>query len=356
MHIRLGHALIKTSSWDRAVEAFTAALRQDPDQVDAYVGIALVRQATRDWEAMLAAALEATERIFHNPRGHTLVGRALLGLERYDEAEQARELALHQAPRNRDALRSLARLYRDLRPDQFKLNSLKLRLHVAREQAKAGQRRQEARPAPARPTRARGGWSDPADVVTVVSGLPRSGTSMMMQMLTAGGVVPYTDKRRQADSDNPRGYFEHEMATRLASNAQWIPEVRGKAVKIAAPLLPRLPGADRYAIVMMRRDLQEVAASQREMLKRLGRPGAALSGDELISALGKQMDSVDRWVEQSENVRAIDIAYDDALADAAGTAQRIAEFLGRPLDVAAMAGAVDPALRRQNAANPGVPA
>jgi predicted AlkP superfamily phosphohydrolase/phosphomutase/tetratricopeptide (TPR) repeat protein len=343
MHIRLGNALLKTGAWQRAGESFSAALRLDPDQVDSHLGLARVKEAAGDWEGMLAAALDATELIFHNPAGHSSIGRALLELGRYDDAEQAFQLALHQAPHHREAVQGLTELYRDRRPDEFKLNSLGLSRHVAREQAKSRRREQAAR-APANP---REPWPDPENVVTIVSGLPRSGTSMMMQMLVAGGIVPYTDERRQADEDNLRGYFEHEMATRLASNRQWIPEVRGKAVKIAAPLLPRLPASDRYAIVTMRRDLHEVAASQREMLKRLGRPGAALSGDELIEALRKQMELVERWISRRANARAIDIDYADAVADPAGTAQRVAAFLGRPLDLAAMAAAVEPSLRRQ---------
>ena len=190
-------------------------------------------------------------------------------------------------------------------------------------------------------------WGEPADVVTIVSGLPRSGTSMMMQMLAAGGVPIYSDDRRVADADNPLGYFEHDLAPKLASNDKWLPQVRGRAVKIVAPLLPRLPDKERYAIVMMHRDLGEVVASQREMLKRLGRKGAALCDDELTAALRREMARVQRWIARRDNVRVLDIQYATVLADPEAAAGRIAAFLNRSLDLPAMADAVKPALRRQ---------
>lgn len=357
LQIRLGHALLKTGATARALAAFELALRQDPDQVDALTGIALVKEAEGDWDGMWQAALSATDLIFYNPRGHSLIGRALLKLGRYDEAEQAFNLALHQAPSHREALRGLTVLYRDLRPDEFKLTSHGLRMFVLREQMRVRAKERRAGstappPVPEVPAASSAEingepWGEPADVVTIVSGLPRSGTSMMMQMLAAGGVPIYSDDRRVADADNPLGYFEHDLAPKLASNDKWLPQVRGRAVKIVAPLLPRLPDTERYAIVMMRRDLGEVVASQREMLKRLGRKGAALSDDELTAALRREMARVQRWIARRDNVRVLDIQYATVLADPAAAAGRIAAFLNRSLDLPAMADAVKPALRRQ---------
>lgn len=173
---------------------------------------------------------------------------------------------------------------------------------------------------------------------------------MMMQMLVEGGLAPYTDLGRSADSDNPRGYYEHDMATRLASNDRWLPEVRGKVVKIVAPLLPKLPLSERYAIVMMHRDLSDVAASQRTMLDRLGRKGAALDETQLIEALRREMERVERWMASHPAVRVLNLRYEEVLDDPAGASRRLAAFLGRPLDIAAMERAVQPSLRRQNRA------
>src|SRR5262249_24135332 len=110
--------------------------------------------------------------------------------------------------------------------------------------------------------------------VIIVSGLPRSGTSLMMQMLDNGGVPVVTDNIRTADTDNPRGYYEFERVKKIKQEAAWLPETRGKAVKMVPQLLYDLPPTERYRIIFMERDLDEVLTSQEKMLERLGRPAA----------------------------------------------------------------------------------
>src|SRR5690349_19374505 len=110
--------------------------------------------------------------------------------------------------------------------------------------------------------------------IIIVSGLPRSGTSLMMQMLAGGGVEILTDAIRTADDDNPRGYLEFEPVKKTKQDSSWVPAARGKAVKMVSQLLYDLPPAERYRIIFMSRDLDEVLASQEKMLARLGRPAA----------------------------------------------------------------------------------
>jgi len=228
-----------------------------------------------------------------------------------------------------------------------------LRIAVLCEQlrAHARQRRKTATPATAaaqRPAMQERVAPDPSGQVTIVSGLPRTGTSMMMQMLAAGGITPYTDDGRPPDFDNPRGYFEHDLATRLASNVRWLPEVRGKVVKIVAPLLSRLPDTETYAIVMMHRDLSEVVASQREMLRRLERKGTSLKDVDLMDALRREMQRVEQWIANNGHARVLHLDYAEVLADPPAASRKLAGFLGRPLDLAAMEQAVLPRLRRQS--------
>src|SRR4051794_24782005 len=111
----------------------------------------------------------------------------------------------------------------------------------------------------------------PAEIV-IVAGLPRSGTSLMCQMLDNGGVEVVTDSIRTPDTDNPRGYFELEKVKRIKADASWLPEARGKAFKMVSQLLYDLPSTERYRVIFMRRDLDEVLVSQEKMLERLGRP------------------------------------------------------------------------------------
>ena len=110
--------------------------------------------------------------------------------------------------------------------------------------------------------------------IIIVSGLPRSGTSLLMQMLAAGGITVITDKLRTADADNPRGYYEFELVKKIKQDASWLPQVRGKAVKMISQLLYDLPGNESYRVILMERDLDEVLVSQEKMLERLGRTAA----------------------------------------------------------------------------------
>ena len=253
----------------------------------------------------------------------------------------------------RAARKGLTSLYRDLRPDKNKLAAHQQRITRLRIQARPSQ----TKIAPAeKPVAERLVSSAPVpaasfaaeSVVTIVSGLPRSGTSMMMQILVAGGIVPYTDGQRLPDIDNPHGYFEHEQATRLASDTRWLPDARGQVVKIVAPLLPRLPSTEHYRIVLMHRGIGEVLRSQRAMLQRLGRAGGALTDDQLAASLTQQMEQVTQWCAAQPNVRALHLDYRDVLTHPEPTCRQIAAFLGRPLDVVSMQKAIDPALHRQS--------
>ena len=107
-------------------------------------------------------------------------------------------------------------------------------------------------------------------MIVVVSGLPRSGTSLMMQMLQAGGMPLLIDDLRPADTDNPNGYWEYEPVKRLQQDNSWIPQAEGKAVKVVSALLQYLPPQHTYKIIFMQRPMQEVLASQTVMLERRG--------------------------------------------------------------------------------------
>jgi hypothetical protein len=181
----------------------------------------------------------------------------------------------------------------------------------------------------------------------VVAGLPRSGTSMMMQALAAGGVPALTDGLRKADEDNPRGYLEYEKATRLAEDATWLADARGHAVKIVLTLLPHLPRGEAFRIVLIQRGLREVLASQAAMLQRLGRRTAGLAPQALAAQYMAQERMVLAFLESRRGIGVLPLHYDAVLADPGGTARAIGEFLGGDFDEAACAAAIDPSLRRQ---------
>lgn len=186
-------------------------------------------------------------------------------------------------------------------------------------------------------------------MITVVSGLPRSGTSLLMQMLAAGGLQVLADEARPADADNPRGYLEYEAVKRTATDASWVPLARGKAVKVVHLLLAHLPARFEYDVILARRRIEEVLASQRRMLERQGL-APALGDEPLARVFVAQLAEAERQVSARSDVRLLAVDYADAIADALGVACRIAAFCRAPLDPEAMARAVDPTLHRQRRA------
>lgn len=183
--------------------------------------------------------------------------------------------------------------------------------------------------------------------ITIVSGLPRSGTSLLMQMLAAGGIPPLTDHLRSADVDNPRGYFEFEPVKQTARNPAWLADAAGKAVKMVFRLLYDLPADRTYSVVFAERKLDEVLASQRAMLARQGRPGAALDDAALARVFAAQLEQCLAWLARQPNFAVLKVNYNELLGDPRPSAERLDAFLGPGLDVPAMIAAVDTALYRQ---------
>lgn len=183
--------------------------------------------------------------------------------------------------------------------------------------------------------------------IYVVSGLPRSGTSLMMQMLQAGGVEILADDHRPPDADNPRGYFEYEPVKTLKRDNFWVSQAEGKAVKVMAPLLPYLPRHLRYKVIFMKRDPDEVLASQGALLRRLVREGSKAGNPTLKSIVARQLAETARWLATQPHFKVITIEYREAFSNPEATARRVADFLGLPLDVGRMVTVIDPALYRQ---------
>ena len=189
--------------------------------------------------------------------------------------------------------------------------------------------------------------ADP-DTIVVVSGLPRSGTSMMMQMLEAGGMEVMTDGLRAADEDNLKGYFEYEAVKALDTDRSWLPEARGKAVKIISELLKYLPETQTYRIIFLRRALEEVLASQDRMLVRRGvQPGGPAENAEIARVFRKHLQQTEAWLSGRPGFRTLYAHHRQILADPAREAARVNAFLDNRLDEAAMAASVDASLYRQ---------
>jgi hypothetical protein len=185
-------------------------------------------------------------------------------------------------------------------------------------------------------------------VITIVSGLPRSGTSLMMQMLAAGGLPVLTDQERKPDTDNPRGYLEWEPAKLLPKQPDLIAQAEGKVVKVISQLLMALPDGHEYRVVFMERPMPEVLASQDEMLRRRGTTDF-VSHDVMTNAFQGHLKKVNAWLEAKAGLTLLRIGYGDLLRDPLQQARAVQKFTGHALDVEAMARQVDPNLYRNRA-------
>lgn len=191
----------------------------------------------------------------------------------------------------------------------------------------------------------------PTDFITVVSGVPRSGTSMMMQMLEAGGMQILTDSIRTANQDNPLGYYEFEPVKGLAKgNSAWMPLAQGKAVKIISALLEYLPAGYDYKLVFMHRKMDEVVASQRRMLSHRGEPQSEASDEKLVEMLERHLNRVRDWLALQPNYTVATIDYNQLVTDPLPQVLTINQLLGGHLDTDRMCAVVNASLYRNRSA------
>jgi len=375
---------LKLRRFEEAEQTYAKALGVDPDNPHAHVGMCRLALRRRRYEAAAGSALEALHRLHHYPMAHFLLGVALMGMEQYERAAEALQAALSWNPHFPEAHRRLAWLYRRqlnnpaAADEHFRLyraqregkeeeatasdDGANVVLPAsAKPQAESGppegredlpspeamQTTLAFSPSPAEPL------PDLGDTVVIVSGLPRSGTSMVMQMLAAGGLPVLTDGQRPADADNPRGYFEYEPVKRLHEGGDWLREARGKGVKIVAPLLHHLPAGHDYRIVFVERNLEEVLSSQKQMLLRRGEKledvekWQSRSKEEYGRQVQKLKTSLPRW----PRTHVLWLNHADVLQDPRAAGESLNRFLGGRLAVDAMSAEVKPSLHRQRVAN-----
>jgi len=380
----LGEAYLRLRRWSDAETAFTRALTHDPDNATAYHGLGLAQLRQGRPRPAAENLLSAIGLLYHLPAAHYHLAEALAALGQYAQAAEALEVCVAQAPGMRRAHLLAAELYEHQLQQPAKAQAhrrfVELRIRMIADQrrhitarreplkedslqpqtATAGQRPAEtqSRLPPDNPSR--NTISDPvsnrqlrsrkktpaanpassADII-VVTGLPRSGTSLMMQMLAGGGMPILTDYLRRADDNNPYGYFEYEKVKGLPRDNSWLAEADGKAVKIVIPLLRFLSRDHRYRIIFMERDLADIITSQERMLTALGH-GPAGRPESLLHAFRRQVDRARDQIGKAANTAVLCVNFAAVLADPPGQAKAINAFLGGHLDEAGMAAAVRP--------------
>ena len=184
--------------------------------------------------------------------------------------------------------------------------------------------------------------------VIIVSGLPRSGTSMMMKMLEAGWLKILTDNLREADANNPKGYYEFERVKQMKDgNLAWLPDAVGKVVKIVTGLIIYLPSDYKYKIIFMKRDLDEVLSSQKKMLGRLGKEDDNIPDDKMAKVYEEHLKQVKGWLVRQPNIEVLYVNYNTMVADPTESLHKVNEFLGGNMDIQVMSAVVDKELYRE---------
>ncbi len=185
------------------------------------------------------------------------------------------------------------------------------------------------------------------DTIYIVSGLPRSGTSMMMKMLEAGGIKPFVDNIRVPDEDNPKGYYELERVKQLAKDSSWMHEAKGSVVKVISMLLYDLPSMYKYKVIFMQRNMDEILASQATMLERRGKKNNDIPDEELAKKFDLHLKDVKAWMKGQPNIEVIYMNYNELLEDPRESVNQINFFMNQLLDDAKMPQIIDTSLYRQ---------
>jgi hypothetical protein len=191
-------------------------------------------------------------------------------------------------------------------------------------------------------------FKKPDKTIYVVSGLPRSGTSMMMKMLEAGGLPPMTDNERTADDDNPKGYYEFERVKKMQEgDTAWVKEAPGKVVKVISYLIRHLPEGYTYKVIFMRRAMSEILASQKKMLINRGEPTDKVSDEELTLLYEKHLEQTFSWMNEHKNFSCLQVDYNRLLKEPQPILNQMQTFLGDSVNTRKMVEVVDPQLYRQ---------
>jgi len=352
--------LVQVGGHEEALPIVERLLETDPENPGLQALEAEIHFRARDWEKVVASAAESLGLVYFNPRLHTILGLALARLDRRHDAINELLVSLRQRPSQPRVLKVLERLHSHdpLRALDFQRRAadLQARLRALRLERSRG-------PAPeaiaeydfdsrcsAAPRPAEGEGGDGEENLIVVSGLPRSGTSMLMRVLEKGGVTLMVDDLREADENNRLGYFEFEPVKSLAAGPQrdhsWVEEARGKGVKVVAPLLRHLPPSVPTRILVLHRPLGQVLASQEAMKGRLGTQARGASPAALSRQFVAEMEQLDGIVAARPAWRTLHLSYERMLADPEGECRRIGVFLGPPFDATAAATGVDASQRR----------
>jgi len=310
---KIGEVKYKLAKFEEAKDAFEKAISIESDRAKYHRAIAEAYIELGEYEEAVDYALTSIELVKYFPVAHYVLGRALEKMGDLENAKIAYETADRLQPRSYDKAR---KAIENIEEYHMLGSGANKREYIHRE-----------------------------NQIVIVSGLPRSGTSLMMQMLAKGGVEILTDENRKADDSNPKGYYEYDPVMSIHKDNSWLDKAQNKGVKIIAPLLQYLSPKFRYKIIFMTRDLNEVVKSQQIMR---GKDPDTLP-IHLFDAYKRLLDSVRIWDDKEPGVEMIYLNYKDVVNDPISAIDTVTSFIGVDLDKEAMATCVDKKLYRNRA-------
>ena len=369
VYTQIGEAYARLLQWEKAKSAYEKAVSLDEDNALALQGLSSVYRRQGLNQETVDTALRAVSLLHRLPLAHFNLGVAMARSGESERAILAFETALRFQPNMVNAHRYLATLHRNNGGDPEKATLHRQeaeKITRSRPHAKKAKTdrieklfdlpeiptREERlkillreRPDP-KPDEKRSGKN-----FILVSGLPRSGTSLMMQMLEAGGVKLLIDGERVADVDNPKGYYEWELIKQIGKKPEVLDTegLDGRAIKCISMLLQQMPLKHNYKVIFMTRPIEEVAVSQRAMISRLATKGAELDNEQLQRGLKMHRNETLHWLKSVPHMEFIEIDYPTLIQNPGPEIARLVEFLGadRLPNSAEMAKVIDPSLHRK---------
>ncbi|EDM43739.1 type I phosphodiesterase/nucleotide pyrophosphatase [unidentified eubacterium SCB49] len=308
---RIANTYFNLQKFNEAKCYYEQAIDLEPDKAKFHRALAETLFELGDYQESVEHSLISIELVKYYPNAHYMLGKALEKLGDLDNAKIAFETAARLTPKTYHRAEKALENVEEKITTPIELrdkNMLKYR----------------------------------KDQIVVVSGLPRSGTSLMMQMLDKGGLTSLIDDERKADESNPKGYFELKEVMSIHKDNSWMEKAKNTSVKIVAPLLSYMDMKYRYKVIFMKRDLDEVIKSQRKMTGK----NTDVLPVKLYNAYRNQLKIVEIWKEKEPGVELIYVDYKDVLEKPQEMAKKVSEFVGLELDIDAMASCVDKSLYR----------
>ena len=313
----LANAFMKTKKWLDAKRIFEDEIKYDTNNSSAFYGVGICFHHLNDFDSAIDSFLDSIGLLYFNPSAHYYLAESFFANEMYHEAAQAYEMALRLAPKMNIARVKLEKVCKEFLDDEPRYQKI-----ISEDIYKD------------------------AEEIIIVSGLPRSGTSMMMQLLEAGGLPIFTDNLRSADENNKKGYYEHEAVKIIHKDNSWMKNAIGKTVKVVSPLLPNLPMRYKYKIVFMERDIDEVITSQNMMLQNLGKLAENTTHYNIETSFRQTNEKIKDWLNDKPNIDVIFIDYKEAIENKDLIIKKIANFFDGKLEEKNMGKIIDKNMHR----------